>query len=872
MKTKIITILVILMLFITSLVLASCDIKDLDGILNPVESSSKDGKDGVDGKDGIDGKDGVDGIGIVSIFKIRSDDLVDTYEITLTNGEKTIFTVTNGKDGTDGKDGINGENGIDGEDGIDGKDGVDGVGISKAEINANGELILYYSDGTSQNLGKIPNFKEVCAHSYIELSVISKDCEKKVSFEYCEKCGITRVAIYPTDHSYGEWISGISPTCAEDGILGHYHCSACEKNFDNEKNELSNIVDKSNGHAYGAWIEAVAATCSAEGKVGHYHCSLCEKDFDIDKNEIKDVTVAKKEHDFSIYDCDIDHHWLLCSACKAVSNKVDEHTLDGSTCTVCKFSVDYSSLTYIAFGDSITFGIDGVVWGRMESPYPTLVAETLKLKNYSNKGISGATFCNNELNRANMTAQILSCNESADIVSLMLGVNDFAASLPLGDRGDKTNDTIYGSLYLICEHFRKTYPNSFVFLMTPFPYKNGTKANSQGYLLEDVADAIKYMANLYGYPVLDMLEVSGYEAEMNSGKGDGLHPSQKYFIDYGAPKIADFIIKEYSKEASDKFEYTINSDEKSYSISGIGAYRRSNVIIPSSYRGLPITSIGASAFSNCTWITSVTLPDCVKSIGEYAFYNCDAMTSITFSDNLTSIGSSAFSGCHKLKSVTMGNELIDELTPDAIRCITKIVEFPMYSIEGNIAVLGDSTIAGFPIYARLSTYLGVATGYSITDISNPGDTINQQLSRWNSLNMTVKSELDYVFVQIGLNDLGKTAAEFRTDYAALVAKIRIDAPNAKLVLGTMLPCKQRFKNLHSGDTWKSYYERWQSANEDIMNNYYDCDAVAYLHTQALGLDDDLRKEYDYGDAIHENSLGGKIIVYSWCMAAFGLTN
>lgn len=854
MKTKILSFLAILTLVITSLLLMSCDVGDLEGIFKPVESDSQ------GGRDGIDDKDGVDGIGIVSILKISSDGLVDTYEITLTNGEKATFTVTNGSNGIDGKDGDNG------------KDGIDGLGISKAEINANGELILYYSDGTSINLGKISDVEETCTHSYTELSVISNDCEKKVALEYCEKCGITRVATYQADHSYGEWISGTLPTCTDDGILGHYHCSVCDKNFDNEKNELTHTIDKSNGHVYGAWIESVCATCSEEGIVGHYHCALCEKDFDCDKNEIKDVAIPKKEHDFSIYDCDIDHHWLICSDCKAPSNTTDEHTLDGSTCTVCKFSVDYSSLTYIAFGDSITFGIDGVVWGRMESPYPTLVADTLKLKSYSNKGISGATFCKNELNRANMTAQILSCTESADIVSLMLGVNDFAVSLPLGTKDDKTNDTIYGSLYLICEHFRKNYPNSFVFFMTPFPYKNGTKANAEGYLLEDVADAIKYMAKQYGYPVLDMLEVSEYEAEMTSGKGDGLHPSQQYFIDYGAPKIVDFIIKEYGKEASEKFEYTINSDGKSYSISGISTYRSSDVIIPSSHRGLPITSIGGSAFSNCAWITSVTLPDCVRLIGERAFYNCSALTSITISDNVTSIGFSAFSGCHKLESVTIGNELIDELTPDAIRRITEIVEFPMYDIEGNIAVIGDSTIAGFPIYARLSTYMGVANGYSITDISNPGDTIKQQLTRWNSLNMSVKAELDYVFVQIGLNDLGKTASEFRTDYKTLVAKIRSDAPNAKLVLGTMIPCKQRFKNLHSGDTWKPYYERWQSANEDIMNNYYDCDAVAYLHTQALGLDDDLRKEYDYGDAIHENSSGGKIIVYSWCMAAFGIIN
>ena len=55
----------------------------------------------------------------------------------------------------DDKDGVDGEDGIDGKDGVDGKDGEDGVSIVKSEINANGELVLTYSNGVSVNLGKV---------------------------------------------------------------------------------------------------------------------------------------------------------------------------------------------------------------------------------------------------------------------------------------------------------------------------------------------------------------------------------------------------------------------------------------------------------------------------------------------------------------------------------------------------------------------------------------------------------------------------------------------------------------------------------------------------------------------------------------------
>lgn len=60
-----------------------------------------------------------------------------------------------GEAGTPGQDGKDGTNGANGASGADGKDGKDGVGIAKAEINANGELVLTYTDGTTANLGKV---------------------------------------------------------------------------------------------------------------------------------------------------------------------------------------------------------------------------------------------------------------------------------------------------------------------------------------------------------------------------------------------------------------------------------------------------------------------------------------------------------------------------------------------------------------------------------------------------------------------------------------------------------------------------------------------------------------------------------------------
>ena len=66
-----------------------------------------------------------------------------------------------------------------------------------------------------------------------------------------------------------------------------------------------------------------------------------------------------------------------------------------------------------------------------------------------------------------------------------------------------------------------------------------------------------------------------------------------------------------------------------------------------------VTSIGSSAFQNCTSLTSITIPDGVTSIGKFAFSNCKSLTSITIPNSVTSIGGDAFYNCTSLTSITI---------------------------------------------------------------------------------------------------------------------------------------------------------------------------------------------------------------------------
>jgi len=79
------------------------------------------------------------------------------------------------------------------------------------------------------------------------------------------------------------------------------------------------------------------------------------------------------------------------------------------------------------------------------------------------------------------------------------------------------------------------------------------------------------------------------------------------------------------------------------------------VVIPSTLGGYPVTSIGASAFSNAAGllVTSITIPNSVTSIDVYAFDGCSSIKSITMVNGLVEIGTGAFEGCSSVVSLTV---------------------------------------------------------------------------------------------------------------------------------------------------------------------------------------------------------------------------
>ena len=131
--------------------------------------------------------------------------------------------------------------------------------------------------------------------------------------------------------------------------------------------------------------------------------------------------------------------------------------------------------------------------------------------------------------------------------------------------------------------------------------------------------------NITAYTIEDQT-ITLYDAIKGESLFCGWYLDEKcknYIATINASTMRDYTVYAYADDSATKGLSIENGNVNRYSGTS------TDVIIPSYYKGCNVTSIGSSAFSGCSRLTSIVIPNSVTSIASGAFRGCNGLTSMT---------------------------------------------------------------------------------------------------------------------------------------------------------------------------------------------------------------------------------------------------
>lgn len=154
-------------------------------------------------------------------------------------------------------------------------------------------------------------------------------------------------------------------------------------------------------------------------------------------------------------------------------------------------------------------------------------------------------------------------------------------------------------------------------------------------------------------------------------------------------------------------EYEKIEGREEYRVTGDGGFVGDELVVPATYKGLPVTEVGDyafsyadarkialpesvqrvgyQAFSRCS-AKEIVLPQKMQSLGDAAFYYCMELQKINLPDGIDRVGDSAFSYCISLREITIPDSVIEigYQAFDYCSCLTRItIGKNTESISGN---------------------------------------------------------------------------------------------------------------------------------------------------------------------------------------------
>jgi len=172
----------------------------------------------------------------------------------------------------------------------------------------------------------------------------------------------------------------------------------------------------------------------------------------------------------------------------------------------------------------------------------------------------------------------------------------------------------------------------------------------------------------------------------------------------GAAMCAALIIycpSPLSANASDGLRYTVrNGTAVVTGCTGEPDYLE----IPQFAGGYQVTRIEDSAFSGCSSLKQIVLPDGLLAIGEKSFYACSQLRSIVIPDSVITLGSGCFCGCRELRALSISGGVRD--LPDS--CFRACVSLTDITLPDTVTTIGSCAFSGCSSLSDVSLGSGLS--------------------------------------------------------------------------------------------------------------------------------------------------------------------
>ena len=279
--------------------------------------------------------------------------------------------------------------------------------------------------------------------------------------------------------------------------------------------------------------------------------SFSTSDFAVDAKTYPIIIENDKESysDYNVYFSPIEDGYIYLAS---VTNNSSEQMKIG-----CEFSIfnkynykylqiNEDPIKIQLFGDSIT----DESWRTDKTQWSTLFTKYIPQCNFDiiNSAIGSSRIGHGYVNQQRKYAELqynyvydLIINNSVlradnNIIVVFVGTNDWNANTPLGQLGDSTTDTFYGSIKLICEYLT-TNTTAKLLVCTPIArnYETdrskdtnlyGEVLNASNKTLRDFSNALIETCNIYQIPVIDLYNNLGWNKyNVLNYTQDGVHPT-----------------------------------------------------------------------------------------------------------------------------------------------------------------------------------------------------------------------------------------------------------------------------------------------------------------------------------------------------------